>query len=92
MDVLITRATQALKAAFLQMLDDYDARDPANSRHYGAARVDFAAYVQGLHDDERGLVGIVPCSHRWLVNREGAIAGVVRVRHHINSEFLAAER
>lgn len=91
MDVLITQATLMQKAAFLQMLDDYDAHDPANGRYYGAARVDFAAYVQRLHDDERGLVGIVPCSHRWLVNGEGALAGVVRVRHRLDSEFLAAE-
>jgi predicted acetyltransferase len=73
------------------MLDDYDAHDPEYGARYAAARADFAAYVEGLHEDERGHVGIVPCSHRWLVSSQGAIVGVVRVKHHINTDFLASE-
>jgi predicted acetyltransferase len=90
-NVFVSKPDVALQAAFSQMLDDYDAHDPGNGSRYAAARPDFIAYVQNLHEDERGFVGVVPCSHRWLVEREGAIIGVVRVRHHLNTDFLATE-
>ena len=90
-DVFVSKPVIALRAAFLQMLDDYEAHDPGNGSHYYAARYDFAAYVQSLHEDERALIGVVPCSHRWLVNEEAAIVGVVRVRHQLLTEFLANE-
>lgn len=73
------------------MLDDYERNDPENGIHYSAARSDFASYIQGLQNDERGLFGIVPCSHRWLVTHDGSIVGVVRVRHNLNDAFLANE-
>jgi predicted acetyltransferase len=76
------------------MLSDYDAHDPENGEFYNGARIDFASYVQGLLDEECGLnlsPGLVPCSHRWLLDEEGAMAGVVRVRHHIDTPFLANE-
>jgi hypothetical protein len=56
----ISRPTIALRDAFLRMLDDYDVHDPKTGERYRHVRQDFAAYVQGLHDDEDGLVGIVP--------------------------------
>ncbi len=89
--VLVVQPNVALQDVFLPILDDYAAHDPENGRHYAGARPDFSAYVHGLHDDERGFIGIVPCSHRWLVSSQGAIVGVVRVRHHINTDFLAEE-
>lgn len=73
------------------MLDDYVVHDPETGSKYAAAKPDFLAYVQNLNDDEQGLIGIVPCTHRWLVNRDGSIIGVVRIKHHINSEILASE-
>lgn len=91
MTLSITKPTLALHEGFLQMLDDYDTHDPETATHYHQARNDFATYVQGLHDDEQGLIGIVPHSHRWLVSPEGTVVAVVRVRHHINSELLANE-
>ena len=91
MNVSVSRPDVALRAAFLQMLDDYDAHDPCNGHHYARARPDFPAYVQNLHDDERGLVGVVACSHRWLVSGEGALVGVVRVRHDLPTRFLQEE-
>jgi predicted acetyltransferase len=91
MEVFVSKPDVTLQAGFLQMLDDYDAHDPKNSSQYAAARSDFVAYVHDLHEDERGLIGVVPCSHRWLLNREGAIVGVVRVRHQLTTNFLANE-
>ena len=91
MNVFVSKPDVALQAGFLQMLDDYDLLDPENGRHYAAARFDFAVYVQTLHEDERGLVGVVPCSHRWLVTDAGAVVGVVRVRHQLLTEFLVNE-
>ncbi len=91
MNVQVSKPDSALQAGFLQMLDDYDANDPGNGRSYAAARTDFVAYVQSLHDDERGLIGVVSCSHRWLVDSQGAVVGVVRVRHQLSTDFLARE-
>ena len=91
MNVHVSKPDMALQAGFLQMLDDYDAHDPGNGRSYASARSDFVAYEQSLHDDERGLIGVVPCSHRWLVNPEGTVVGVVRVRHQLSTDFLANE-
>ena len=78
--------------AFLEMLADFEARDPRNAEHYAPARSDFAAYVQGLLDEERGKnlrAGWVPCTHRWLIGPAGAVVGVARLRHSINTPFLA---
>jgi predicted acetyltransferase len=90
-DVFVTKPGIALQDAFLQMLDDYDAHDLDYGSQYAAARTDFLVYIQNLHDDERGFVGVVPCSHRWLVNLQSVIVGIVRVRHHIRTDFLANE-
>lgn len=90
MSVFVTKPVVTLQAAFLQMLDDYEVHDPANGNRYTAARSDFPAYVRNLHDDERGLIGEVPCSHRWLANGDRAIVGVVRIRHRLTG-FLAEE-
>ena len=84
--------TTVLESAFLAMLDDFDARGPHNTEFYAPARVDFAAYVQGLKDEEAGVNlpdGFVPCTHRWLVTGAGAVAGVTRLRHSIGTPFLA---
>ncbi len=94
MKVDISKPKTSLRAAFLMMVDDYDAHDPVNGELYAAARLGFDAYVRGLLDEERGVNlphGYVPCSHRWLLDGSGAIVGVARVRHTIDTPFLAEE-
>lgn len=81
-----------LAAAFLTMLDDFDAHDPHNAAFYAPARQNFEAYVRSLQDEEAGRdlpPGYVPCTHRWLVAEDGAIVGVTRLRHRIDTDFLA---
>jgi predicted acetyltransferase len=85
--------TLALEHAFVAMLNDFDALDPKHGEHYAPARLDFAAYVRGLEDQEAGInlpQGHVPCTHRWLVTSDSTIVGVTRVRHSIATPFLAA--
>jgi predicted acetyltransferase len=94
MRIGISKPVESLHRAFLGMLDDYDAHDPENGKHYSAGRIAFGAYVQRLCDEERGLnlpEGYVPCSHRWLLDEARTIIGVVRVRHNIDTPFLAQE-
>lgn len=79
------------QAAFMAMLADFDQSDPANGEFYAPAREDFPAYVQSLRDEERGVglrEGWVPCTHRWLVDADGAVVGVTRLRHRIDTPFL----
>ena len=80
------------------MLDDYDARDPENGTFYAGAREGFGAYVESLRREERGEAlppGYAPQSHRWLVEAGeiigGEIIGIVRVRHRVDTPFLAEE-
>jgi predicted acetyltransferase len=78
--------------AFLEMLADFESLDPGHAEFYAPAKADFAAYVQCLLDEERGKnlrEGWVPCTHRWLIDPAGAIVGVARLRHNINTPFLA---
>ena len=85
--------TLALEHAFVAMLNDFDALDPKHGDHYAHARLDFAAYVGGLEDQEAGInlpQGHVPCTHRWLVTSDGTIVGVTRVRQSMATPFLAA--
>jgi predicted acetyltransferase len=92
--MIATRLNLTHKQVFLQMLADYESHDPENGKMYARGREDFPAYVQRLADDEEGLslpAGFVPCSHRWLLDDTGAIAGAVRIRHNIETKFLAEE-
>lgn len=78
--------------AFLAMLDDSDARDPHNTAFYAPARQDFARYVQSSLDEEAGRhlpEGFVPCTHRWLVEPNGDVVGVTRLRHRLDTPALA---
>jgi predicted acetyltransferase len=79
-------------SAFLTMLDDFDTNDPYNTEFYAPARRNFGTYVQGLLDEEAGRnlpEGYVPCTHRWLVSPDGQVVGVTRLRHNIETPFLA---
>ena len=46
--------TEGNEPAFLEMLADFEARDPRHAEFYAPAKSDFAAYVRGLLDEERG--------------------------------------
>jgi predicted acetyltransferase len=84
--------TTGAESAFLALLADFEANDPPNAEVYAPARVDFAAYVEALVNEERGVnlrPGWVPCTHRWLVDPDGAIGAVARLRHNIDTPFLA---
>lgn len=92
--VTVWKPDASLEKSFLNMLDDYEAHDPENGMYYAAARDDFEGYLRGLQAEEMGLhlaPGFVPCSHRWLTNAEGAVVGIARVRHNIETAFLAEE-
>jgi predicted acetyltransferase len=94
MSAIVARPSTTHESAFLAMVADFEAHDPENAAFYAAAKLDFGLYVQGLHDEERGVnlkEGWVPCTHRWLVESDGAVVGVSRLRHHINTPFLASE-
>lgn len=84
--------TARVESAFLAMLADFEANDPPNAEVYAPARADFAAYVDALLNEERGVglrPGWVPCTHRWLVDAAGSVVAVVRLRHNIDTPFLA---
>jgi len=92
MTVIVRYPSAEFQQAFLAMLADFDAHDASNAEFYAPAKSDFKAYVQSLLDEELGLNlrdGWVPCTHRWLVNAGGSIVGVTRLRHNINTPFLA---
>jgi predicted acetyltransferase len=92
MNVLAIKPSIEYAAAFVAMLDEFDAIDPHNTEFYSPARADFRAYVQSLKDEEAGAnlpPGFVPCTHRWLVTSDGEVVGVSRLRHSISTPFLA---
>jgi predicted acetyltransferase len=92
--MIVTKLDLTHQDAFRRMLEDYAAHDPQNGEFYARGRADFPAYVQSLDDEENGIKlrpGWVPCSHRWLLDDACAIVGIVRVRHNINTKFLAEE-
>ena len=94
MSVDVLKPSASLRAPFLAMLDDYDAHDPENGEFYADARLDFDTYIRSLLDEERGVdlpEGYVPCSHRWLLDTAGDVVGIARVRHNIDTPFLAEE-
>ena len=86
--------TAHAERAFLAMLADFEANDSRSAEVYAPAKADFAAYVEALVNEERGVglrPGWVPCTHRWLVDPAGAIVAVARLRHNIDSPFLAQD-
>lgn len=78
------------EAAYLAMIDDFEAAgEPSIPAGSGVvlARSDFAAFVQRLRDDERGVgfkPGIVPSSAYWLLRHDAdsvTVVGVSALRH-----------
>jgi predicted acetyltransferase len=94
MPTLVARPSTSHKIAFVALVTDFEAHDAEHVGPYAAAKQDFARYVQELISEEQGIglrKGWVPCTHRWLVEPGGAVAGVWRLRHHIDTPFLASE-
>lgn len=92
MNVIAIPPSVEYESAFIAMLDDFDKNDPHNTEFYAPARSNFKAYVQSLKDEEAGTNlpdGFVPCTHRWLLDASGHIVGVARLRHRIDTPFLA---
>ncbi|WP_330959632.1 GNAT family N-acetyltransferase [Photobacterium sp. 53610] len=82
-----------LEAAFADFYHDFVNHDPENAGFYQQGTENFSAYVQQLRDEEKGInlpEGYVPCSHFWLIENT-VILGAIRVRHHIENDFLALE-
>lgn len=78
--------------AFLAMLDDFDRNDPHNTEFYAPAKQNFTAYVDTLRDEEQGRnlrENWVPCTTRWLLTDAAEVVGVTRLRHSIDTAFLA---
>lgn len=93
MPISIVRPSIDYMPGFLAMLADFEQRDPEIAEFYAAAKEDFGGYVKTLNDEEIGInlrEGWVPCTHRWLIDSGGEVVGVTRLRHHIETPFLAA--
>jgi predicted acetyltransferase len=91
MSVVIAKPSLAYERAFIAMVADLESRDPENAAFYAGAKRGFEEYVRRLLDEERGLnlsEGRVP--HRWLLD-DGAVVAVTRLRHNIDTTFLANE-
>jgi predicted acetyltransferase len=92
--MIVVRLNPSHREAFLRMLEDYAARDTESGRSYERWRGDFPGYLHRMEQDEQGVdirPGYAPSSHRWLLEDAGAIVGIVRIRHNIDSQFLAEE-
>jgi predicted acetyltransferase len=90
----IVKPSVAHERAFVAMVSDFEAHDADNVGFYARAKHDFADYVRSLLNEELGLNlsdGRVPCTHRWLLDGEGAVVAVTRLRHNIDTPFLANE-
>ncbi|SIO92640.1 GNAT family N-acetyltransferase [Vibrio spartinae] len=86
--------SQAFQPAFEYFYEDFAQSDVENAEYYLEGKTDFSKYVQRLSEEAVGInlrEGYVPCSHFWLVDREKSIIGAIRVRHHIDNDFLALE-
>ncbi len=82
------------ESAFADFYLDFVKNDPENADYYKLGFTEFELYIQRLQEEEKGQnlqVGYVPCSHFWLVNQDKAILGALRIRHNIDTEFLAQE-
>ncbi|MBY8140157.1 GNAT family N-acetyltransferase [Vibrio fluvialis] len=80
--------------AFANFYQDFVTHDPDNAAYYEPSQHDFGQYVLQLNDQARGIglpPGYVPCNHFWLVDVEERVIGAIRIRHHIENDFLRLE-
>ncbi len=84
----------AYEQEFADFYQDFFGQDRKNAAYYQQGVDDFPAYVKKLNDEAVGKnlqPGYVPCDHFWCIADSGAIAGAIRVRHHINTPLLSKE-
>ena len=80
-------------AAFASYYKDFATNDVENAAYYAAGKINFPDYIENLSNAANGInlrEGYVPCNHYWLINNR-SILGVIRIRHNINTAFLALE-
>jgi len=86
--------SERFEQSFMTLLSDFQENDPENAEFYSEAGVCFSHYVSTLDDHSKGInlpKFYVPCSHFWLITDEDEVAGVIRIRHRIDNEFLSLE-
>ncbi len=86
--------TSEMETCFQHFYYDFVANDPSNADFYADGIRDFPSYLQQLDDHRLGLnlpEDYVPCSSYWLMDDERNLVGAIRLRHHIDNEFLASE-
>jgi predicted acetyltransferase len=80
-----------LRDAFLDMANESgESGDEAYVKEHADAERDFDQYVQDLADMKKGLglkEGYVPQSTFWLVDSDGRVIGVSRLRHHLSPQL-----
>ncbi|NRF25675.1 GNAT family N-acetyltransferase [Vibrio coralliilyticus] len=82
------------KEAFARFYQDFKHNDPENADYYAEGENDIERYVSRLSNESLGIdlkPGYVPCSHFWLIDENQSIRGAIRIRHHIENEFLSSE-
>jgi len=92
MSICLIRPTAALRAAFLDMIAEYEAAGETYW-YYGLAREDFDAFLLELEHNAQGVdvkPGYVPQTSFWLVEDGTHLLGELRIRHVLN-DWLAIE-
>ena len=87
----LLESTEAFKAEFLSLLDEYQ-RAGENWSNAELAQKDFIAYVRQLHDQSQGRnlpAGHVPVTTFWLVWNNQMILGESRLRHALTPALEA---
>ncbi|UYM14068.1 GNAT family N-acetyltransferase [Endozoicomonas euniceicola] len=83
-----------LKNEFSIFITDIRNNDPDRYFIYTDAEINLSKYINSLSEQRKGKnlpQGYSPCSHFWLIDNSNNILGALRVRHNINSKYLAEE-
>lgn len=84
----------AYQQQFSIFYHDFAQNDPSNAEYYREGVDDFPRYVRRLTDEALGRNlrdDYVPCNHYWCVSSSNEIAGIIRVRHRIDTPMLSQE-
>jgi predicted acetyltransferase len=88
--VQFVEPAEDLREAYLEFLQDFqDAGERFHQNERDKARGDFAAFVEGLRQAERGIGigrGLVPWSTYWLVCG-GRVVAACRLRHWLSDSL-----
>ncbi len=87
-DLKLIEPSADYEAEYLAMIAELSAINAMSyANYYEVAKQDFAAYLQRLQDDARGVdlaPGRVPQSTFWLLKDGQRIVGELRIRHYLN--------